>query len=181
MKRFRDMTEDEILNEALRAIHEYMSRIQPHAEFKLDRAVGAQVNLLNGLFRNDRGLSYRDTLTGQDAAEWDSTKAYFEPRFAQQARVFQQRYMKAEAVWTINETMAQALIIPAFKNAGLKAKVFPQRYRAQVFVCIGDRTLRFYIPYKELGREGLMEGVINSVKEIKDALSRLGRDVKISK
>lgn len=175
------MTEGEILGEAARAIREYLSRLQPHAEFKIDRAVRAQVNLLSGLFRIDRGLSYQDTLSGQDAAEWDAVKAYFEPRFADQARAFQQRYSKAEAVWTINETMAEALIVPAFKAVKLKAKVFPQRYRAQVYVFFGDRSLRFYVPYKDLNREGLMEGIIAAVIQVKEGISMLGRDVKLGR
>ena len=180
MKSFYEMTEEEILEGSTKAIHEYTSRLQPHAEFKLDQCVQGQLRYLNALIRVEHGLSYRDRLTGEIEKAWLATKAVFEPKFVKQARYWQQRYAKAEAVWNLNETMATALIEPAFKAAGLKAKVFPQRYRAQVYVYFGDRSLRFYVPFKELCREGLMDELIGAVKDLKEAAAKLGRDVKLA-
>lgn len=69
-----DMTDEEVLNHAARAIHDYLMRIRPqHGKFVLEDCMARQISELKLLFRHSRGLGRRDSLSPQDIKDLDLT------------------------------------------------------------------------------------------------------------
>ena len=100
----------------------------------------------------------------------------------ERARAVQLHYNQEQTVWKIHDTSAKAQIEKAFKDVGIKVSVDGQRYRAKVQAFLGNNTLRFYVGFKALEKgEEVLEGIVQAVLDMKDALGRLGKDVKISR
>lgn len=174
MKKFKDLTEEEIINEGLRAVPEYMERIRFSGIFKLEDCVAAEVKRIETLYKTSRGLRQYTPMGEKDLQEMDAFTGYFIPFLTEQTRTIQQRYMKQRRVAQINAITANAIIPEEFKKVGLKAKVEGQKYRAKVLVSLNGTSVRFYVRYKDLGKEGIMDDVIKAVVDLKDALDRLG-------
>ena len=182
MKKFQEMTEEEILNHVATGIHDYLARIRPHGEFILERAVTAQVAELKRLYNWSYGIGARDHLTRSQFAELEQTVLLLEARMRERARTVQLHYNREQTVWSIHDTSAKAQIEKAFRDVGIKVSVDGQRYRARVLAYLGSHTLRFYVGFKALEKgEDVLEGVVQAVLDMRDALARLGKDVKVSK
>jgi len=181
-KKLHEMTEEEILNQVARGIHDYLAQIRPqHGEFVLDHCLARQTGELKRLFRESRGLGYRDALSPQDTREMKQTLSHFLPRMQEQARTVQMHYTKEQALWQIRGTSADALIKKTFSDIGMRAVVICQRYRAKVLLDLGGRTLRFYVAYKTLEKEDTLPNVARAVLDLKDAVCRLGGEIKLGR
>lgn len=182
-KKIHEMTDEEILAYTAEAIREYLSRIRPHGEFVLDACVRYQLEELRRIFLRSRGLSIRrpENMTSQDRQEWNLCSMHFEPLMRDRTRVYQLNYTKEEALWRIRGTSATAMIIQAFEEGALRAKVECQKYRAKVTVDLGGRTLRFYVGYKALEKGDCLPDVVQAVLDLKDAICRLGSDIKLGR
>lgn len=174
MKKISELSEEEIINEGLRAVPEYMERIRFSGIFKLEDCVAAEVKRLENLYRTSRGLRHYSPLGEKDLQEMDAFTGYFIPFLTEETRTIQQRYLKQRRVSQINAITAKAIIPEEFKKAGLKAVVEGQKYRAKVLVSLNGTSVRFYVRYKDLGKEGIMDDVIQAVLDLRDALNRLG-------
>ncbi len=181
MKNLNEMTEEEVLEAVARAIPTYTSTLKYHRDFNLSECVKAQEKELQVLFKRSLGLSHKDTMSYAQFVELDTLFAYFQDKMREQALAAQQVYMKQQLVWRISSSSAQAALVPAFEQAGLNATVEPQRYRAKVKVDLGSRTVRFFASYKTLAREGSAERLVQGVLDLRDAMERIGGDVKISR
>lgn len=177
-----DMTDEEVLNHAARAIHDYLMRIRPqHGEFVLEDCMARQISELKLLFRHSRGLGRRDSLSPQDIKDLDLTINHFLPRMQDQARAVQMHYTKELTLWKIRGTSAAELIKNAFKDSGMKTEIECQRYRAKVFINLDGRTLRFYVKYSSLEQPDALPDIVRAVLDLKDATHRIGGDIKLSR
>ena len=177
-----EMSDEEVLKEVAVAIRDYLERIRPqHGEFVLSTCVSRQVECLKQLYRRSRGLGKKDTLKARDVEALTLHTMHFLPLIQERTLAVKLRYDKEQAVWKIRGTSAEAQIIAAFQEVGMKAAVERQRYRAKVAIDLGGRKLRFYIGYKTLEKEETLPAVVQAVLDCKDALCRLGGDVKISR
>ena len=181
MKKIQEMSEEEILNQVGIAIHDYLKKIRPYGEFYLEGCVQAQISELIRLYRINLGLKSRDKMSPQDLQELDLIISHLEPQMRQQASAVQLQYTKELTLWKLRSTSAEASIAPAFKAAGLPVHIDKQKYRAKVTVNLGGYYLNFGIPYKTLKEEDTLPNIIQAVMDLKDAISRLGSDVKVSK
>ena len=182
MKKIQEMTEEEILNNAASGIHDYLMNIRPHGDFVLEMAVRAQIAQLKQHYRWSLGLGGRDRLSQRQLQELEQLIAHLEPKMAERARTVQLHYNREQTVWSIHDTSAKAQIEKAFRDVGIKVSVDGQRYRARVLAYLGSHTLRFYVGFKALEKgEDVLEGVVQAVLDMRDALARLGKDVKVSK
>lgn len=179
MKRLNDMTEEEILNQTATAIHDYLTHIRPHGEFILEHCMTKQINELRLMFRQSKGRGRKERLSPWEIRELDVIISHFYPMMQERARAAQLNYTKGEALWIIRSTAAGESIRQALIDSGLKAEIECQRYRAKVVVDLEGRSLRFYVGYKSLEQEGMLTGVISAVKDLKDAVCRIGGDVKL--
>ena len=181
MKKIQEMSEEEILNHVASAIHDYLKKIRPYGEFNLETCVQAQANELKRLYRFSLGLVDRGTMSRQDWREMNQIISRLEPQMRERASMVQLHYTKELTLWKLRSTSAEASIAPAFKAAGLPARIDKQKYRAKVTVDLGRRQLSMSIPYKILNKEDTLPNIIQAVLDLRDAIARLGSDVKVSR
>ena len=176
------MNDDEVLNEVAVAIRDYLERIRPqHGEFNLKECVTRQLNELKRLFRESRGLDRKAPLSPGDIQELDLFTLHYLPLMQERAHAVQLHYTKEQTLWIIRGTSAEAQIVAAFEEVGMQAVVERQRYRAKVVVDLDGRKLRFYVVYKTLEKEETMPAVVQAALDLKDAVCRIGGDVRISR
>ena len=181
MKPLSEYTEEEVIEDALRAIPDYRERIRSTGVFNLDNCVGLELRRVEQLFRSAIGHGPYSRLSHKELQDMEAFTAHFIPLLAARTLPYQQRYMQQRRVARINATTAEAIIPEAFRQAGLHATVTGQRYRAKVTVAITGNYLRFYLSYKDMNREGVLDEVVRSVLTIQDAATRLGPGLTISK
>ena len=181
MRSIKELTEQEIIEEALRAVPEYLANIRATGQFDLNACVRRECRRIQTLYKKHRGIRDYMPVSKQDMQAMDALCAHFEPRLRELTAEIQRKYLKGRKLSKINETWAKAIIPEPFKRAGLPVKVTGQRYRAKVTVAITGNYLRFYLSYKDMNREGVLDEVVRSVLTIQDAATRLGPGLTISK
>lgn len=136
MKRFNELIEDEIIEDALHAVPEYLERIRTTGVFQLENCVAAETKRIEKLYKAGIGVRQYSPLRKKELQDMDAFTAHFIPLLILMERTqpIQQRYMQQRRVSQINAITACALIPEEFKKAGLKAQVSGQKYRAKVVV-----------------------------------------------
>ncbi len=193
-RNFDDMTEDEILDEALRAIPEYLERIRQTGRFDLEECVHLELGRIEKLFRGRRGRLVvpnmprpqcfrRDEAAAKmEKAALEALLAHFKGTLTERTIPVRDRYLRSRKVSEINAITAKAVITAQLKEAGYESEVTGQRYRAKVEVRVArGYTLRFYVSYKNVDREGFLDGVIQAVGRIQADLESLGHGVVLKK
>ena len=85
------------------------------------------------------------------------------------------RYLRSRKVSEINASTAKVIIAERFREAGLEAKVTGQLYRARVEVTVTPSyRVRFYVNYKKMLKEGLLDELVTAVQNLANALDLLG-------
>lgn len=175
IKRFDEMTEEEIVGDAMRAVPDYLATIRDTGDFRLERCVGFELGRIRKLFRESRARALPPSPAKVNLNELDIVLAYFEPLLRERTLPVMQHYLKGRRVSEINAAAARAILSGAFGGAGLDAEVTGQRYRARVDVKIRPGTvLRLYVRYRDLAKEGIVGDTLKAVLDLKDALTRLG-------
>ena len=186
-RNFDDMTEDEILGEALGAIPEYLERIRQTGRFDLEECVRLELGRIEKLCKGRRGrtpvpnvprpFSFRrdEAAAKAERTALEALLAHFRGILTERTIPVRDRYLRSRKVSEINAITAKALITSAFADAGMNASVSGQRYRACVTATLaGGRRLRLYVRYRDLSDPGLMERVLRAVADLEGALGRLG-------
>lgn len=183
MKKLRDMSEEEILVEALRAVTEYRERIRATHKFVLDDCVRAALNRIEACFRADRGLKYYGAIPERDRRELNVLLAHYRPKLLEEIEPIQTRYMQQRVVSAISAVTAQNTIPAAFTKEGLVAEVTGQTHRAKVEVDLTpSMKVKFYVRYRDLNtKAGLVDEVVRAVLDLKDAVTRLDSAVMVTK
>ena len=189
-----DMTEEEILKEALKAVPEYLERIRQTGQFDLKECIRLEQGRIEKLFKSRRGrpsvpnmprpLSFRrDEATAKaEKAALESLLAHFNGILTERTCLVQDRYLRSRRVSEINSIAAKATITARLKEAGYESVVTGQRYRARVEVQVAKGyRLRFYVNYKDINREGLLDGMAGAVGRIREDLESLGHGAVLKK
>ena len=112
----------------------------------------------------------------------DAVTAHFRPILTDATLPVMDRYIKGRRVSRINAVSARTLLTGIFADAGLKAEVVGQRYRARVIVELSPGTvLRLYVRYRDLSDGARMQETVKAVLDLKDAIARLGYGTAIRK
>jgi hypothetical protein len=193
-KNFADMTEDELLGEALGAIPEYLESIRQTGSFDLEECVRLELGRIEKLFKSRRGrpvvpnmprpFSFRkdEAVAEAEKAALEALLAHYRGTLTERTIPVRDRYLRSRKVSEINAIAAKAVITARLKEAGYDSEVTGQRYRARVEVPLANGyKLRFYVYYKDVNREGFLDGVIRSVVRIREDLESLGRGVVLKK
>ena len=169
--------------EALRAVPDYREKIRETGKFILEDCVRDAMKRIEYLFRADRGLRSYDPLGQQNRGQLEALLAYFRPKVIDAIRPIQQRYMQNRMVSEINATAAKGLLLAVLAENGLPAEVEGQRHRAKVEVALAPSLrVKFYVRYRDLNeKEGVAEDVVRAVLDLKDAITRLGSGVMLSR
>lgn len=181
--KLRDMGEDMILYEALRAVPDYREKIRDTGKFILEDCVRDAMKRIEYLFRADRGLRTGDPLGAQNRGQLEALMAYFRPKVIEAIRPVQQQYMQNRMVSQINAAAAKGILPAAFAAKGLQAEVEGQRHRAKVEIRLAPSLrVKFYVRYRDINeKEGVAEDVAQAVLDLKDAITRLGSGVMLNR
>ena len=176
MKAFEELTEDEILTEALRALPEYLADIRVSGVFSPESCLNRCFRRIRNLLPEpeEKGLHGPDPRVRKDM-EADLVCAHFEPMLRERIDSVHRQFLREHAVRKLHATTAIAIIQSTFEKVGLQAEVSGQKYRAKAEVALpGGPTVRFYVRYKDLQKEGLADDLVKAVLDLKDAFLRLG-------
>ena len=174
-KLFRDLTDEELIEEAMKAVPDYLEMIRSTGNFDLGACLGKEFGRLESLFKAKHGIRSLFQADPDERAEIDAVEFHLRPILTEKTRDIQQRYLQSRKVSQINGVTAKALIGAAFREAGLQADVTAQRYRARVEVRMpSGHMVRFYISYKKLKEEGVLEGCLEAVQKLMEGLTQLG-------
>lgn len=189
IKEYYMMTDEEILEEAIKAIPAYLEILGKEGEFSMEACLKRCIGRVKELYKRSagrllwqQGTTSSRTLTQEDVDELTRICVRLDAPLRERIETVQKRFLKKRAVFRINRTTAASLIPAAFKEVGLKADVTGQQYRAKVEVSLpSGNALRFYVSYKNLTKDGVLDGVVKAVTDLNDALSRLGGQASIKK
>lgn len=180
--KIEEMTEEQILYEALKAIPEYMERIKPDGDFNRQVCAEMAVNNLRSLFKSSRGIGYFDKMMVQDIKELDRIIRHFYPTITDRVAAVEMQYKKELMELAINKAKAEAIIIPAFERAGFKVKVEYLDHIALVSVrLIGKKWAQFQVRYKDINGDGCLDDLVAAVVDLKDAAIRIGSNLFIGR
>ena len=181
--KLRDMSEEAILAEALRAVPDYRERIRGTGNFVLEDCVHVAMRRIENLFRADRGLRSSQPLDKNNRGQLEALLGYFRPKVIEAVSPVQLRYMQQRMVSNISATTARSLIPAAFAREDLTAEVEGQRHRAKVEVKLSPSLrVKFYVRYRDLNtKEGFSDEVVRAVLDLKNAADRLGIGVTLTR
>lgn len=187
MKPFEKLTDEEILDDALRAVPDYLSDIGKNGDFSMETCVRRCIGRVKDLYKRSAGPivwpNFRTssrTLTPEQIEDLTRICVRLDAPLRKRIEPLRHRFLKKRAVYRINSTTAASMIPAAFKEIGLQAIVTGQQYRARVEVTLPKGNhLRFYIRYKDLTKDGVMDDVLRAVTDLRDALDRLGGPVSL--
>ena len=182
MRKLSEMSEEEILVEALRAVPEYRERIRDTHRFVVEDCLRSSLNRIEAMFRAER-KQHKQKLPEQDRKDLDVLLGYFRPKLKDEISRIQTEYMRQRMVSNINATTAQQLLPQAFAKEGLRALVEGQTHRAKVEILVAPTMkLKFYVRYRDLNsKKDIVDNVVRAVLDLKDAVTRLGSSVMVTK
>jgi hypothetical protein len=173
-KLFKDLTEEEVLAEALEVIPEYRERIRSSGEFDLDRCVRQALNRIERLYKSKHGIYATGQMNKREREELARTIAHYQPILYERIGSIRQKFLQSRRVSEINAATARALIQSHFHAAGLDARVTGQLYRARVEVNVPPYHVRFYLNYKKMLQEGVLENSLAAVQNLVKGMEQLG-------
>ena len=175
---FDKMSEQEILDEIAQVIPECTRG----GKFIISSCVERQEQELRRLYKRSHGIGAYDKVPKETLYELEVLTAHFLPLIVERTTAAKQKFDKKQILHKINSTTALAILLPALEAEGMKADAICQQYRLKVKVDLnGKRKLCFTVGYKALCKPGAVEAVVQAVKDCREALCRLGGDVRITK
>ena len=170
-KSFNKLSEQEILKEVRQVVPNYLAQARNTGVFDFTACFDLQVAELRRLYRQ-----------AYDRSGLDAFTAHFRPLIKQQTEEIQLKFNKRRTLMQVEAATARGILLPAFDQAGLKADIVCQRYRAKVTVRLTARQyLIFYVSYKSLREEQARQKLIRAVLDMQDAANRIGGILKFAK
>ena len=177
-KGFNELSEQEILKEVQRVVPNYLAQVRNTGAFDYTACVNFQVDELQRLYRQAHGFSSRQKFR----QGLEAFTAHFLPLIEQQTEEILAKFNKSRILMQVEAATARGILLPAFDQAGLKADIVCQRYRAKVTVRLTARQyLIFYVSYKSLREEQARQKLIRAVLDMQDAANRIGGILKFAK
>ena len=174
-KLFRDLTEEEILEVGMEVVPEFRERFRNTGEFDLDRCVRAALGRIERRYKSKHGIFSHGQFGRREREELDQVVVHFQPLLYARIAEVRQRILQTVKVSEINAATAKVLITERFREAGFVAKVAGQLYRARVEVTVSSSyRVRFYVNYKKMLQEGVLDNAVAAVQDLAKAMDRLG-------
>ena len=109
-KLFRDLTDEELIEEAMKAVPDYLEMIRSTGNFDLGACLGKEFGRLESLFKSKHGIRSLFQADPDERAEIDAVETRLRPVLTEKTRDIQQRYLQSRKVSQINGVTAKALI-----------------------------------------------------------------------
>ena len=174
-KLFKDLTEEEILAVGMEVVPDYRERFRNTGEFDLDRCVRAALGRIERLYKSKHGLYKNAQIGRREREDIRQIMVHYQPLLYERIDEVRRRILQARKVTEINAATAKVLITERFREIGLKARVTGQMYRARVEVTVSSSyQVRFYVNYKKMLQEGVLDNAVAAVQDLAKAMDRLG-------
>ena len=172
---FKDLTEEELLAVGMEVIPEFRERFRNTGVFDLDRCVRAALGRIERLYKSKHGLFVNAQISRHEREELVQVVAHFQPLLYARIAEARQRFLQSQKVSEINASTAKVIITERFREAGFEAKVTGQLYRARVEVTVPPSyRVRFYVNYKKMLKEGVLDNAVAAVQDLAKAMDHLG-------
>ena len=174
-KLFKDLTEEEILAVGMEVVPDFRERFRNTGEFDLDRCVRAALGRIERLYKSKHGLYKNAQIGRREREDIRQIMVHYQPLLYARIAEVRQRILQTLKVSEINASTAKVIIAARFQEAGFDAKVTGQLYRARVEVTVSpSHRVRFYVNYKKMLKEGLLDDAVVAVQDLAKAMDRLG-------
>ena len=174
-KLFKDLTEEEILAVGMEVVPDFRERFRNTGEFNLDRCVRAALGRIERLYKSKHGIFVHGQIGRREREELDQVVVHFQPLLYARIAEVRQRILQTLKVSEINAATAKVIISTRFRETGFEVKVTGQLYRARVEVTVTPSyRVRFYVNYKKMLKEGLLDELVTAVQNLANALDLLG-------
>ena len=181
-KLFKDLTEEEILMFGMEVVPTFRDKFRSTGVFDLDRCVQEALHHIERLYKSKHGIFAHGQMGRCEREELAQVVAHFQPLLYARIAGVRQRILQTTKVSEINAATAKVIIAERFREAGFEAKVTGQLYRACVKVAISPSyQVRFYVNYKKMLKEGLLDELVTAVQDLAKALDRLGYGVAVER
>ncbi len=177
MKNIYALSDDELVQIALEGgiIPTALSR---KGDINMQKCMECAMDNIGKYFRKSNGLFEYASLNKDMAQELSVLQDSIRQKVWDAMNERRTKCVKQNAITAINFARASGIISNALNAAGLNHLIYEQRYRARVEVRIGSMTVvRFYVKYKDLAREEAMDEMLAALRDLQDALQRLGPGV----
>lgn len=174
-KLFRDLTEEEILEVGMEVVPEFRERFRNTGEFDVGRCVQMALSRIERLYKSKHGIYKNAQIGRREREEIHQIMVHYQPLLYERIDGVRRRILQARKVTEINAATAKVLITERFREIGLKAQVTGQMYRARVEVTVSSSyQVRFYVNYKKMLQEGVLDNAVTAVQDLAKAMDRLG-------
>ena len=92
-KLFRDLTDEELIEEAMKAVPDYLEMIRSTGNFDLGACLGKEFGRLESLFKAKHGIRSLFQADPDERAEIDAVEFHLRPILTEKTRDIQQRYL----------------------------------------------------------------------------------------
>lgn len=177
MKNIYTLSDEELVKVALdsESISTALSR---KGDFNIQKCMVCAMDNIGRYFRGSIGLPAYASLDKDQKHELTLIQDGIKPKVWEAISEQRTKRVKQHTITAINFARASGIISEALSAAGLKHTIYEQRYRARVEVRIGSLTVvRFYVKYKDLEREEAADEMMVALRDLQDALQRLGPGV----
>ena len=173
-KLFRDLTEEEILEVGMEVVPEFRERFRNTGEFDVGRCVQMALSRIERLYKSKHGIYKNAQIGRREREEIHQIMVHYQPLLYERIDGVRRRILQARKVTEINAATAKVLT-ERFREIGLKAQVTGQMYRARVEVTVSSSyQVRFYVNYKKMLQEGVLDNAVTAVQDLAKAMDRLG-------
>ena len=174
-KLFRDLTEEEILEVGMEVVPEFRERFRNTGEFDVGRCVQMALSRIERLYKSKHGIYKNAQIGRREREEIHQIMVHYQPLLYERIDGVRRRILQARKVTEINASTAKVIIAARFREAGFDAKVTGQLYRARVEVTVSSSyQVRFYVNYKKMLQEGVLDNAVTAVQDLAKAMDRLG-------
>ena len=174
-KLFRDLTEEEVLEVGMEVVPEFRERFRNTGEFDVGRCVQMALSRIERLYKSKHGLYKNAQIGRREREEIHRIVLQYQPVLYERIGEVRQRLLQSRKVTEINAATAKALITGRFREIGLKVQVTGQMYRARVEVTTpSSYRVRFYLSYKKMLQEGVLDNAVAAVQDVVKAMDALG-------
>lgn len=174
-KLFRDLTEEEVLEVGMEVVPEFRERFRNTGELDVGRCVQMALSRIERLYKSKHGLYKNAQIGRREREDIRQIMVHYQPLLYERIDEVRRRILQARKVTEINAATAKVLITERFREIGLKARVTGQMYRARVEVTVSSSyQVRFYVNYKKMLQDGVLDNAVAAVQDLAKAMDRLG-------
>ena len=173
MMKIEEMSDEQVLNEAFKAVPRYLEDIKPNGDFTQEGCTAAVIKYLAFLFKLSNGIFLDYRMTEQNIQDLNAIIDYFRPLIAARVLTVETEYRKGQMEAAINKTTAESNIAAAFESAGFEVRAEYYDHKALIKVRLDESGwTMFWVEYDDIDREGYLDSLVATAIRLKNSHSK---------